>query len=141
MPTKVSNPYFLRALLFSISGVAFIHFSFEEGIGVLLQWMGLVFLLNALGDFVRFISTAGKSVIVLTDDTIEINSSLHRVHISLNRITEVRRNILGYQLIISDGSKHQIQDSCFLSKGPQRRFIEELNTALSNTANRVPDTD
>lgn len=131
MTTKVSNPYFLRALLFSISGIAFIHFSFDEGIGVLLQLMGLVFMLIALGDFVRFISTAGKSVIVLTDDTLQMNSGLCKVNIPLSGITEVRRKSMGYQLILSGGSKHLIQDSCFLSKGAQKRFIEELNAALS----------
>lgn len=131
MTTKVSNPYFLRALLFSISGIAFIHFSFDEGIGVLLQLMGLVFMLIALGDFVRFISTAGKSVIVLTDDTLQMNSGLSKVNIPLSGITEVRRKTMGYQLILSGGSKHLIQDSCFLSKGAQKRFIEELNATLS----------
>ncbi len=131
MTTKVSNPYFLRALLFSISGIAFIHFSFDEGIGVLLQLMGLVFMLIALGDFVRFISTAGKSVIVLTDDTLQMNSGLSKVNIPLSGITEVRRKSMGYQLILSGGSKHLIQDSCFLSKGAQKRFIEELNATLS----------
>lgn len=97
----------------------------------MLQLMGLVFMLIALGDFVRFISTAGKSVIVLTDDTLQMNSGLSKVNIPLSGITEVRRKTMGYQLILSGGSKHLIQDSCFLCKGAQKRFIEELNAALS----------